>query len=57
MNSPVTFYYFESTNGNEFYICDFLYYYNGTLERYNNYKKPEKEKFKDPNLLDYLGID
>ena len=26
MNSPVTFYYFRSEKGQEYYICDFLYY-------------------------------
>ena len=31
-NSPVTFYYFKTADGTEFYVCDFLYYDNEYYE-------------------------
>lgn len=39
-DSPVTFYYFTDTSGNEFYICDFNYYYDeySEFKYYTNYK-------------------
>ena len=39
MDYPVTFYYFESSKGNEYFITDFLYMNNGYQERYTNYTK------------------
>ncbi len=39
MSYPITFYYFESSRGNEYYICDFWYNNGGYPERYTNYEK------------------
>ncbi len=39
-DSPVTFYYFKTGDGTEFYVCDFLYYVNDYYDSdwYNNYE-------------------
>ncbi|MCR5048689.1 MAG: hypothetical protein K6A37_07015 [Saccharofermentans sp.] len=39
-DSPVTFYYFETGDGKQFYVCDFLYYYNDYYESewYNTFE-------------------
>ena len=39
INSPITFYYFESSTDEEYYVCDFIYIYQGHPERYTNYVK------------------
>lgn len=39
-DSPVTFYYFETGDGKQFYVCDFLYYVNDYYESewYNTFE-------------------
>lgn len=39
-DSPVTFYYYKTGDGTEFYVCDFLYYVNDYYDSdwYNNYE-------------------
>ncbi len=41
LNSPVTFYYFESSEGREYYLCNFNYYKDDEYhyEFYTNYKE------------------
>ena len=42
MDSPVTFYYFKSSKGKEYFLCDFLYYMNDKNNEpkcYTNYSK------------------